>query len=52
LGYRQRAGTIYGVALNGQSVGVAPDAKLYSGLVIEGGNTTVRILEGWTGLSD
>jgi subtilisin len=40
------AGTICGVAVNGQSVGVAPDAKLYSGLVIEGGDTTARILGG------
>jgi subtilisin len=40
------AGTICGVAVNGQSIGVAPDAKLYSGLVIEGGDTTARILGG------
>jgi subtilisin family serine protease len=40
------AGTICGVAVSGQSVGVAPDAKLYSGLVIEGGDTTARILGG------
>jgi subtilisin family serine protease len=40
------AGTICGVAVNGQSIGVAPDAKLCSGLVIEGGDTTARILGG------
>jgi len=40
------AGTICGVAVGGQSVGVAPDAQLYSGLVIEGGDTTARILGG------
>lgn len=40
------AATICGVAVNGQHVGVAPGAKLFSGLVIEGGNTTARILGG------
>ena len=40
------AGTICGAAVGGRSVGVAPDAKLYSGLVIEGGDTTARILGG------
>lgn len=40
------AGTICGGAVSGQSIGVAPDAKLYSGLVIEGGDTTARILGG------
>jgi subtilisin len=40
------AATICGTAVGGRSVGVAPDAKLYSGLVIEGGDTTARILGG------
>jgi len=40
------AATICGVAVKGQHVGVAPGAKLLSGLVIEGGNTTARILGG------
>ena len=40
------AATICGVAVKGQNVGVAPGAKLMSGLVIEGGNTTARILGG------
>jgi subtilisin family serine protease len=40
------AGTICGVKVQGRSVGVAPGAKLYSGLVIEGGDTTARILGG------
>jgi len=40
------AGTTCGAAVGGRSVGVAPDSKLYSGLVIEGGDTTARILGG------
>lgn len=40
------AATICGVGVNGKHVGVAPGAKLFSGLVIEGGNTTARILGG------
>lgn len=40
------AATICGIGVNGRHVGVAPGAKLFSGLVIEGGNTTARILGG------
>lgn len=40
------AATICGVAVKGRHVGVAPGAKLFSGLVIEGGSTTARILGG------
>ncbi len=40
------AATICGVAVKGRHVGVAPGAKLFSGLVIEGGNATARILGG------
>src|SRR5204863_9869645 len=40
------AGAFCGVAVRGQSIGVALDAKRYSGLVIEGGDTTARILGG------
>lgn len=40
------AATICGRAVDGRSVGVAPGAKLCSGLVIEGGNTNARILGG------
>jgi subtilisin len=40
------AATICGVAVQGRSVGVAPGAKVCSGLVIEGGNLNARILGG------
>jgi subtilisin family serine protease len=40
------AGTICGGAVGGRAVGVAPGAKLCSGLVIEGGDLTARILGG------
>jgi subtilisin family serine protease len=40
------AGTICGVSVGGRSVGVAPGAQLCSGLVIEGGDATARILGG------
>jgi subtilisin len=40
------AATICGVGVNGRHVDVAPGAKLFAGLVIEGGNTTARILGG------
>lgn len=40
------AGTICGVAVAGKSVGIAPGALICSGLVIEGGDTTARILGG------
>lgn len=40
------AGTIVGGKIRGISVGVAPDADFFSGLVIEGGNTLLRVLAG------
>lgn len=40
------AGTIVGGKIRGISIGVAPDADFYSGLVIEGGNTLLRVLAG------
>lgn len=40
------AGTIAGRPVSGRSIGVAPGALLASGMVIEGGNTTARILGG------
>ncbi|HZU25444.1 MAG TPA: S8 family serine peptidase [Bryobacteraceae bacterium] len=40
------AGTICGVRVQGRSVGIAPGAKLCSGLVIEGGDATARVLGG------
>jgi len=40
------AGTICGGAVQGRAVGVAPGATLCSGLVIEGGDVTARILGG------
>ncbi len=40
------AATICGVAVGGRSVGVAPGAKLCSGLVIEGGKVLARVLGG------
>lgn len=40
------AGTICGGILNGQSIGVAPEAQLCSGMVIEGGKPLVRVLCG------
>jgi subtilisin family serine protease len=40
------AGTICGAAAGGLRIGVAPEAELYSGLVIEGGNALLRVLAG------
>ena len=40
------AGTIAGRDSDGHRIGMAPDAKLASAMVIEGGNTTARILAG------
>ena len=40
------AGTISGGLTNGMAIGVAPECELYSGVVIEGGDTLVRILTG------
>ncbi len=40
------AATICGAAVGGRAVGVAPGARLCSGLVIEGGDLTARILGG------
>jgi subtilisin family serine protease len=40
------AGTIVGRAVRGVSFGIAPEAKLASGLVIEGGNAIARVLAG------
>jgi subtilisin len=40
------AGTIAGRSVGGKHVGVAPDARLVSGTVIEGGNTVARVLGG------
>lgn len=40
------AGTIAGRRIGAQAIGVAPGAKLLSGLVIEGGNAVARILAG------
>lgn len=40
------AGIICGGTVDGQSIGVAPDAKLCSGMVIEGGKPLVRVLCG------
>jgi subtilisin family serine protease len=40
------AGIICGGTVNGQAIGVAPDAKLCSGMVIEGGKPLVRVLCG------
>lgn len=40
------AGIICGGSVDGQSIGVAPDAKLCSGVVIEGGKPLVRVLSG------
>ncbi len=40
------AGTICGGKVNGMSIGVAPKSKLYSGLVIEGGDVLIRVLTG------
>jgi subtilisin family serine protease len=40
------AGTICGGAVGGMEIGVAPGAELYSGLVIEGGKTLLRVLGG------
>lgn len=40
------AGIICGGTIDGQPIGVAPDAKLCSGLVIEGGKPLVRVLSG------
>ncbi len=44
------AGTICGGKVGGMAIGVAPQALLYSGLVIEGGNALLRVLAGmeWT----
>lgn len=40
------AGTIAGQVINGVRFGVAPDARLLSAMVIEGGNVLARILGG------
>lgn len=40
------AGIICGGTIDGQSIGVAPDAQLCSGMVIEGGKPLVRVLSG------
>ncbi|MEG4627085.1 S8 family serine peptidase [Microcoleus sp. w1-18aA5] len=40
------AGIICGGIVDGKSIGVAPDAKLCSGMVIEGGKPLVRVLCG------
>lgn len=40
------AGTIAGRAVNGRHIGVAPGAKLLSGMVIEGGDAVARVLAG------
>jgi len=40
------AGTIAGRPVGGRAIGVAPGALLASAIVIEGGNTTARILAG------
>lgn len=40
------AGTICGGKIRGMAIGVAPDAEFYSALVIEGGNTLLRVLSG------
>src|SRR5262249_52282760 len=40
------AGTIAGRTTMGRAIGMAPGAKLASAMVIEGGNTTARILGG------
>lgn len=40
------AGTIVGGNQSGTAIGVAPQAKLYSGLVIEGGQVLDRVLRG------
>jgi len=40
------AGTICGEKAGGFSIGVAPEAELHSGLVIEGGDVLLRILAG------
>lgn len=40
------AGTIAGRAVNGRSIGVAPEARIVSAMVIEGGDVIARILGG------
>lgn len=40
------AGIICGGTVDGQAIGIAPDAKLCSGVVIEGGKPLVRVLCG------
>ena len=40
------AGTICGGFANSMAIGVAPESELYSGLVIEGGDVSVRVLNG------
>src|SRR5207248_467032 len=40
------AGTIAGRTVTGRAIGVAPEAKLASAIVIEGGNATARVLAG------
>ncbi|HEX5655634.1 MAG TPA: S8 family serine peptidase [Polyangiales bacterium] len=40
------AGTIAGRAVKGRRIGVAPEAMLVSGIVIEGGNVIARVLGG------
>lgn len=40
------AGTICGGKVQNLSIGVAPEADLYSGLVIEGGQVLLRVLQG------
>ncbi len=40
------AGTIVGGKIRGMAIGVAPEADLFSGLVIEGGHVLLRVLAG------
>jgi subtilisin len=40
------AGILCGGAIEGEAIGVAPEARLYSAAVIDGGRNVVRILQG------
>ncbi len=46
------AGLICGGTMNGTPIGVAPEASLYSGAVIDGGQTILRILRGLCWLAE
>jgi len=46
------AGLICGGVVDGVAIGVAPKASLYSGVVIDGGRTILRILRGLCWLAD